>query len=334
METEYQNRKVDPNYGGPEYETIGTFGSYCGVDDLNAISMANQICNQYGLDTIGTGATIAFAIECYQNGLISSADTDGIELGFGRADAMITLLEKIAKNEGFGKILAQGSARAAQAIGGNAQDFLITVKGAEAPAHMPQSKKSLGVIYAVNPFGADHQSSEHDPMYEEGAADWYIRNLGVLGLTNIQEPFSFNEEKVRFAYLTQVFYSALDSYNLCQFVWGPSWQLFGPPEMAVMLQAATGWDITVEEIMTVGERRLNMMRTFNTREGFTRADDLLPKKFAKALIGTGPTSGVSVDFEYLEKMKDYYYSLAGWDPVSGNPGREKLAKLGLEWIEI
>ena len=161
--------KVAPKYGGPEYETIGTFGSYCGVNDLAAVARASQVCNEYAVDTIACGATIAFAIECYEKGIITKEQTGGLELKFGDAETMLKILDQIVKNEGpLGRVLSQGSERAAKTWGNGADECLITVKGAEAPAHMPQAKRSLGLIYAVNPFGADHQSSEHDPYYEEG----------------------------------------------------------------------------------------------------------------------------------------------------------------------
>src|SRR5215211_91696 len=282
---------ADPKYGGPEYETLGTFGSYCGVNDLAAIARANHLCNEYGVDTIAAGATIAFAMECFENGVITREQTGGLELRFGNADAMLTALEMMLNAEGeFGKALGQGSARAAKIWGKGADEFLITVKGAEAPAHMPQAKRSLGLIYAVNPFGADHQSSEHDPYYEEGVAELNLNRLKLIGLGEPQPGYSLTPEKIRFAYLTEVFYSMLDSVELCQFVFGPAWTLYGPAETVEMIRAVTGWDISVEELMAVGERRLNLFRTFNAREGLDRKDDKLPKKFFKQLQGSGPTA--------------------------------------------
>ncbi|MBA4380863.1 MAG: aldehyde:ferredoxin oxidoreductase, partial [Anaerolinea sp.] len=264
--------KVDPYYGGPEYETIGTFGSYCGIDDLAAVCKANEICNQHGVDTISCGATIAFAMECYEKGIITKKETGGIDLRFGDADAMLDVLMQIVTKSGaLGPVLAEGSALAAKAWGGGADECLITVKNHEAPAHMPQAKRSLALIYAVNPFGADHQSSEHDWMYEKGmATDLYLGRLALLGLKDPQEQMSLGAEKVRFAYLTEVFYSLMDTLELCQFVWGPAWTLYGPAETVALVRAVTGWDVTLEELMTVGARRLNLMRTFNAREGFTR----------------------------------------------------------------
>jgi aldehyde:ferredoxin oxidoreductase len=324
--------KVDPLYGGPEYETTGTFGSYCGINDLAAVAYANQVCNEHGVDTIACGATIAFAMECYDKGIITSADTGGLELRFGDAEVMITVLHQIVTNSGaLGPVLSQGSERAAKIWGRGADECLITVKGAEAPAHMPHAKRSLGLIYAVNPFGADHQSSEHDWMVEEGmASDLYMGRLALLGITEKLPSLSLGAEKVRFAYLTEVFYSMLDTLELCQFVWGPAWTLYGPKETAEFVSAVTGWDVTVEELMTVGMRRLNLMRAFNAREGFDRKQDKLPKKFFKALKGSGPTAGVALTHEEIDGAIDEYYRLAGWTP-EGIPTPQTLEKLGIGW---
>ena len=333
VETEYRQKKVDPAYGGPEYESISTLGTYCGITDLDAVALANQMCNQFGLDTISCGATIAFGMECFENGLISTEDTGGLDLGFGNTDAMLTMVEQIALREAFGEVLAEGSSRVARRIGNGAEDFLITVKGIEAPAHMPRVKKSIGLIYAANPFGADHQSSEHDPVYEGEGDPLSLDRLAVLDLTEPQPEGSLNDEKVRFAYITQLFMSAMDTYSLCQFVFGPAWQLYGPAEFVDILNAATGWDANVAEVQEVGERRLNMMRAFNAREGFNREDDRLPKKFFKPLQGSGPTAGTALSEGEMEHAKDVYYQLAGWDVKTGNPTAEKLAALGLDWFQ-
>jgi aldehyde:ferredoxin oxidoreductase len=323
--------QVNPKYGGPEYETLGTLGSYCGIDNLAAVSKANQICNEYGVDTIACGATIAFAMECYEKGIITKEQTGGIELKFGSAEAMLKTLDQIVKNDGpLGKVLSQGSERAAKTWGKGADECLITVKGAEAPAHMPQAKRSLGLIYAVNPFGADHQSSEHDPYYEEGIGDFNLNRLKEMGLGTPQPAYSLTEEKVRFAYETQLFYSMMDSAELCQFVYGPTWTLYGPSETVEMMKAVTGWDLTVEELLEVGRRRLNLFRTFNAREGFGRKDDQLPKKFFKQLAGTGPTAGFVLTRQEIDSALDHYYKIAGWTS-EGVPTRDTLKKHDLEW---
>jgi len=323
---------VDPYYGGPEYETLSTFGSYCGVKDLAAIAVANQLCNQYGMDTIACGATIAFAMECFEKGIITREQTGGLELRFGDAGAMLKALELIARAEGpLGKALAQGSEGAARMWGGEAQDCLITVKGAEAPAHMPQAKRSLGLIYAVNPFGADHQSSEHDPYYEGDVAEFNLNRLKQMGLGDPQPPGSLGPEKIRFAYLTELFYSMMDTVELCQFVWGPTWTLYGPDETAEMVRMVSGWDVSVDELIAVGARRLNLMRAFNAREGFGRKDDKLPKKFFKALQGDGPTAGSALDPEEMDQAIGQYYELAGWT-ADGVPTPATLENLDLAWV--
>jgi aldehyde:ferredoxin oxidoreductase len=331
VETEWNGRPVEPKHGGPEYETLSTFGSYTGVKDLNAIAYVSKLCNDYGLDTIGTGATVAWAMECYEQGLLSDAEV-GFPLKFGDAEAMVRLTEMIANREGLGNVLAEGSRRAADSLE-RGHDNLITVKGAEAPAHMPQAKRSLGLIYAVNPFGADHQSSEHDPMVEDGASDLYMGRLKDIGVPQTIKPFSLGDDKITFALQSQRFYSALDSADLCQFVWGPAWTLYGPAETVDMIKAVTGWsDFTLEEFMTVGERRLNMQRVFNAREGLSRADDKLPKKFFKALAGTGPTANVALTQDELSQAQDTYYQMSGWDNVTGNPTPETLKRLELDWV--
>jgi aldehyde:ferredoxin oxidoreductase len=178
-------------------------------------------------------------------------------------------------------------------------------------------------------------SLEHDPFYEKGNTDDMAQaRLAELGLTDLQEPGSVTSEKARMLYITQKFFSADESYNLCSFVWGVGWQLYGPGETVEMLRAATGWDITLDEFLEVGERRMNMMRAFNAREGFDRKNDVLAKKFFRPLQGTGPCAGVKFTREEFEKWKDDYYGWAGWDVASGNPTSEKLASLGLDWIKI
>lgn len=335
VEAEYKDTKILPFYGGAEYETIGTFGSYCGINDLNAISLAHQICSEWGVDTIACGATIAFAMEMFEAGVITPADTGGVELKFGNADAMLAMLNQIVRAEGLGAILAEGSEAAAKTIGRGADEFLVTVKGAELPAHMPQVKKSLALIYAVNPFGADHQSSEHDPMYapdpDNNNDNLYLRRLKLLGLTDPQRTRALNAEKAKFAYRTQLNYSFLDTAALCQFVWGPAWTLYGPEDEVEMMKAVTGWEVTIDEIQRIGERRLNMMRAFNAREGAGRDRDTLPKKVLHQPLKGGRSDGRKVEPEELASALDSYYDLAGWDKASGMPTKAKLEELGLGW---
>jgi aldehyde:ferredoxin oxidoreductase len=336
VESEWQGRAIDPKSGGPEYETSSVFGSYCDIDDIGATAYANQLCNQYGVDTIAAGATMAFAIDCFEQGIITAEDTGGIELGWGNAEAMIAMLEKTLKREGFGDVLAEGSALAAARIGNGAEDLVVATKGGEFPAHMPQVKPSLAVIYAVNPFGADHQSSEHDPGYtpEVAAAspDKYGKRMADIGLTDQQPEDILNEAKVEFALKTQYAYSALDTADACQFVFGPSWQLLGMEELAGVISAVHGEEFTVADLMTLGARRLNMLRAFNAREGITREQDTLPKKLFEPLEG-GPSDGKFIDRDEFERALATYYEMAGWDPETGNPTAETLDGLGLGWLK-
>jgi aldehyde:ferredoxin oxidoreductase len=322
---------IDPIYGGPEYETLSLLGSMCGVGDLKLVSKASADANMYGMDTISAGGTIAWAMEAKQKGLL---DDKGLGLEYGDGQSVLRAIEAIALRRGAGDLLAEGSLRAAKTLGQAAIDLTVTVKGQELPAHMPQVKRSLEVVYAVNPFGADHQSSEHDPMYNpapEGETNLYLTRLARLGLTRPQDNEVMNPEKVKYAFETQKKYSFLDTASLCQFVWGPAWTLYGPDEIVQMAKAVTGWDVTLEEVQQVGERRINMMRAFNAREGVGRDKDTLPKKLFKPLKG-GKSDGMFIPPEEIATALDTYYELAGWDKRTGNPTKEKLAELGLEWI--
>ena len=316
--------RVDPRYGGPEYETLSTMGSYCGVSDLAAISRANQLCNMYGMDTISCGATIAWAMDCFERGLLTLEDTDGVELRFGNADALVEMVERIGKREGLGRVLGEGSSRAAETLGVG-QELVVAVKNHELPAHMPQVKRSLALIYAVNPFGADHQSHEHDPSYKE-----YPDRMAELDLLDPQPSKVLNAAKVRYALYTQYMYSLLDSVSVCQFVWGPAWHLCGPSQLVEAVRAVTGWNVSLWELMKVGERRLNLLRAFNAREGGGAEADTVPAKLLIPLQG-GKSDGVAVTVEEVEEAKASYYRMAGWDE-NGCPTRGKLEELALGWV--
>ena len=259
-------------------------------------------------------------------------DDQGLGLAFGDGQSVVRAIEAIALRRGVGDLLAEGSLRAAQRLGPAAVDLTVTVKGQELPAHMPQHKRSLGLIYAVNAFGADHQSSEHDTALRSKPGTLHrtrLEKVGDYGDLGLQD---LSDTKVKFAYDTQCFYSALDTYGLCQFVWGTTWQLYGPAETVELVRYGTGWDATMDEVMKVGERRLHLLRAFNAREGLGKADDVLPKKLFQPLEGKGPTAGVALTPEDFERARAKYYELAGCDPATGHARKEKLADLGLEWV--
>jgi aldehyde:ferredoxin oxidoreductase len=313
--------RADPRYGGPEYESISALGSYCGVANLEAIAHANQLCNMYGMDTIACGGTIAWAMDCFEQGLLTLEDTGGIELRFGNVAALVQMVEAIGKREGFGKVLGEGSQRAAEALGVG-QDLVVATKGRELPAHMPQVKRTFALLYAVNPGGADHTICEHDTSYAR-----FPEGMAALGLMNPQPPRTLNPEMVRYALYSQRIISALDSVCGCKFVWGPAWQLFNIDQWLQALKAITGWSLSLWELMKVGERRINLLRTFNAREGATAAMDTLPKKMTVPLKG-GATDGVAVTEKEFAEAKALYYAMAGWDE-EGRPKQSKLDELGI-----
>ena len=330
VEIDDEAYKVDPLYGGPEYETIAGLGTYCRVGDLKAVSKANELCNMYGLDTISCGATIAWAMECFEAGSLTLEDTGGKQIRFGDAAAMLDLVELIGKREGFGDVLAEGSAAVSNKLG-IGSEFLITSKDQEAPAHMTQVKRGLALNYAVNAYGSDHMSCDHDFAYAKEAYDSFKPRYESIGLTSPTPARTLDANKVEFVRKTQHFHAMMDSACLCHFVWGPSWQLYDAEQMVKMMRAITGWDLTLEEIMAVGERRVNMMRVFNSREGIEAAGDTLPEKFFKPLRG-GVTDGVRVEREEFESAVKEYYTQCGWDTTTGVPTEETLRRLELEWL--
>ena len=325
--------KVDPKFGGPEYETCSVFGSYCGNANLEDICRANQLCNMYGIDTISCGATIAWAMDCYEKGIITSKDTDGIALNFGNGKAFESLIEKITyREEGIGALLAEGSVLAAKTLGEAAVDLVVATKGQEWPAHMVQFKPNLAVNYAVNNFGADHQSSEHDPalMAPEDDQNWIWPNL-LDKFEKVEGYGILDDNKAKFAFVTQKFYSMMDTLCLCQFVWGPAWQLYGPEDLVRICRYAVDWDTSIEELQEIGERRLVMMRMFNAKIGFDRKDDNLPKKaFLPVTDAAGDTHQLTE--AGFESALDSYYKYAGWDIRTGIPTEATLERLGILWI--
>jgi aldehyde:ferredoxin oxidoreductase len=190
---------------------------------------------------------------------------------------------------------------------------------------MPRVKRSLALIYAVNPYGADHQSHEHDPSYAD-----YADRMAEMGLMNPQPAQTLNAEMVRFSTYTQQLYSLLNTVGVCQFVWGPSWHLYGPSQLVDMVRAVTGWNVSLWELMKAGERALNMTRAFNAREGFTSAEDKLPPKLFQPLVG-GPSEGLAVTEQEMAAALSTYYAMCGWD-AEGRPTRAKLEELGIGWV--
>jgi len=319
--------EVDPAYGGPEYETLAALGSLCGIDDLYAVAKGAELCNAYSLDTISAGGSIAFAMECYERGLLTSEQTQGIRLEFGNAEAMLRMIEMIARREGIGNLLAEGAAMAAKQIGHGAEDFAMQVKGVEFPMHEPRLSKSLGLGFMVNPHGADHCASLIDILLSVFGEqpNVTIPEFASLGL----EPAPFHGIDSRKVALLKAFQAKRiisDSLVLCMFL------PYSFAQMAELTSAVTGYETSVAELIRVSERILTMFRVFNTREGFTAADDKLPARCFEPTLG-GPLFDKPLDPEEMEAAKRCYYHLMGWDE-RGVPTDEKLEELGIDYFAL
>jgi len=311
---------VDPEYGGPEYETLAAFGSNCGIYDLKAVCKASELCNKYSIDTISTGMSISFAMECFENNIINESDTGGIILKFGNSKAMIQMIEKIAKREGFGDILAGGVKRAAEKIQNGAQEFAIHVKGQEVPMHEPRLKQGLGLGYSISPTGAEHMHNLHDTAIANEASIANFKTFGILTPLQLDD---LSAKKVR-ALIYQMNWCALDNaLVMCYFVpWNPF-------ELTEVVRAVTGWNTSTFELMKVGERIMNMTRIFNLREGFTSDDDRLPDRFFQPHT-SGALAETSIDLEKFSEAKKIYYEMMGWD-INGVPSKIKLDELDISW---
>ena len=269
--------RVDPRYGGPEYESLASLGTNLGVDDIVAVCKSNEICNMIGMDTISAGSTIAWAMEAYEKGVLTPEDTDGVKLEFRDGDAVIQMLHKIAMREGIGDILAEGSQRAAARIGNGSEEYLTTVKGMEMAMHDPRHMPGMRASYLLAPTGGDHMRQTGDKN----------------GLRN--------------------------QVGMCHFL------AYDDEQTRQVLNAVTGWNVELSEMVAMAHRGLTLARLFNMREGMTRADDRLPKRFHEDL-----PKHKGLAEEELQKIVTDYYVEQGWDPETGRPTPETVRTLGLE----
>ncbi|MFH1639026.1 MAG: aldehyde ferredoxin oxidoreductase family protein [Chloroflexota bacterium] len=314
--------KIDPDYGGPEYEGLGALGSTCGVEDLKAICKANELCNAYSLDSISCGVAIAFAMECYERGILTNKDTGGVELKFGDTQALLKAVDLIAHREGIGDLIAEGTKRMAEKVGQGSSAYAMNAKGLEFPMHDPRAKYTLGLGYAVNPQGADHCMNMHDTgLAAPGPMLNGVHSLGFLDPVPADE-FTMSKTSV-FRHVQQQ-RMLVDCLVLCSFVpWGA--------ERSVQILAdVTGWDTGMVEMLRVAERTLTLARMFLIKEGITAADDTLPDRTFQLHIGGPAAEKKTYDKAGFEKAKQYYYSLMGWDS-KGVPTPERLADLGISW---
>lgn len=294
---------------GPEYEALAALGALCLVDDLEAVAHANELCNRYGMDVIAAGSAIAFALEAQERGLIE-APAD-LVLEWGNPETVIRLVEDMGERRGLGELLSLGVARMAEVLGGEAEEMAQHVKGQELPFHDPRALASLAVAYATHPRGACHRGNSH--LLERQAAP-------VLGYPEAFERFGATGKGAMTARLQD--YSGLyNSLKLCQFIM----LSVEPADVVDWLNAATGWELSIEEFMTAGERISNLKRMFNVRLGFSRKDDTLPSRILHMPLAEGSAKGALPD---LETMLDEYYEHREWDR-DGLPTPDKLRQLGL-----
>ncbi len=317
---------VTPKYGGPEYESLAATGSLCGVGDLERLALINQLLAQYVLDSISTGAAIAFAMECYEHGILTKADTGGVELVWGNAEAVEQMVHQIGRREGLGRLLGEGVKRAAATLGRGAERFALHVKGQELPMHDPRGKKGLSLAYAISPTGADHMEAPHDPLYEGFHPQGHP--MGPLGLIEPVKMLDLGPRKVRAFFLTQQVWSLYNSVGMCDFV-GTPLNALDLEKLVGYVNSVTGWNMSLYEMLKVGERANTLMRLFNCRGGCTPDDDTLPQRMHEG-IGNGVLKGERVDPAEFLTARRLYYQMAGWDPETGRPTPAKLAELAVD----
>jgi aldehyde:ferredoxin oxidoreductase len=286
----------------PEYQTLASLGGLLMNDNLEAVIKANDICNRYGIDTMGVGGTIAMAMECYENGLLSREDLDGVDLTWGNAEAIVAMVEKIAKREGFGAVLADGAEKAAGRIGKDAQKYAVAIRGKAVALHDPRLSPSLGTASIADANPGHHMDSQITGMISQGAS---IGSDPALQAAKTN-PFS--------AYVIgSGYHQLLNASGLCSLYTVAT----KPPPIAELIAGACGWDFGWEEALLAGRRILTLRQAFNAREGLTPDKFELPKRIA---------STAKVDFGVL---KDGYFSEMKWDVQTGKPSKEVLAELGL-----
>ncbi len=313
---------LDPRYGGPEFETIGSIGTCTGLYDIRAIAKANELCNKYGVDTINTGLSIAWAMECYERGILTRQDAGGVDLTWGNADAIFGLIEDISLRRGLGELLAEGLKTASDRIGRGSGDFAMQVKNQAFPVHMPRGKVGQGLSYATSNRGACHTQGMHDTSLEGGNI------MPEIGFTEKFRGLSRTTRKLKpeAQMLAQNYRAIQDSLIICRFTswdYGPT-----PPSMlAEAVKAATDLDLTPADFMLIGERVFNLCRLFNNREGLDRRADTLPRRLGESLP-RGATAGSTITEGDLSEMLDEYYDLRGWDR-KGIPTEETLQRLDL-----
>ncbi len=306
---------------GPEYETTNMFGACCGIADMNAVTMANYLCNEYGLDTISAGSCIAFAMECFQKGILTKEMTGGIDIKFGDVDIIVDLVEKIAKREGIGDLLAEGTKVMAEKLGGGSSAFAMNVKGLELPAYDPRAAKICGLGYVTANRGGDHITGFIE------APTFIDAPILIVEESSIEDPFNAKPQEAKILMDMEDALTSLDALGGCKFMGA----LLKAEDLVDLIRSGTGWtDFSVDDFRKCGERIYNLGRIYCNREGIRRKDDTLPDRLMKEPLPEGPAEGMVLDTETLEMLKDAYYNYRGWDLATGIPTLAKLKELGLD----
>jgi aldehyde:ferredoxin oxidoreductase len=311
-----------PKHDGAEYESLSAFTAFVCNENMDAAIHSSYLCDEYGIDTISTGGIIAFAMECYENGLISKEDTEGLNLCWGNAAILPVLVEKISKREGIGDILADGVFKAAKKIGKKAEKFAIHCKGLEGPAHDPRSGKALAVTYGTANRGMCHIHPLEGMAYDSGKFDFGMIPYGLPDPNKIDR---WDEKgKGRIVKILQDGLIMPDVLGVCKFFMYAGVTL---EQYAKLLSSFTGWNLKGKDLVRIGERTNNLQRLFNTREGFSKKDDSIPDRAKqRPLFGAYQDEDRCIIKDY-EGMLDEYYEARGWNTETGIPTKEKLLEL-------
>jgi aldehyde:ferredoxin oxidoreductase len=269
--------------------------------------------------------TIGFAMECYDNGILTKEELDGLDLTWGNGDAALEMITKIANREGIGDLLAEGSYRAAKKIGKDSDKYVMAVKKQSFAMHEPRGKNNIAFAFALSPTGADHIEAAHDMPFQEGG--WAAPDIFPVGVLKGVPAQDLSPRKVSWFVYNQHIYSFLNSLGMCFFTAGPA-RLFRLNHVVEMVRSATGWETSLFEIMLLGERTTTLARQVLTREGLDRKDDKLPDRLFDALE-TGRLKGVALDRKDFARSLDYYYEMMGWDVETGIPRDAKLHHLNI-----
>jgi aldehyde:ferredoxin oxidoreductase len=318
--------EVDRRYGGPEYESLSALGNNNGVDDLIKLAKANEMCAALGLDSISAGMAIGWALEANEKGLLTEAETGGLKLEWGNGDLVMELLDRIARRDGpLANLLAEGTARAARKVGRGTEEFTLVVKGQEFPMHEPRIKHALGVGYALSPTGADHMHNMHDSGFlKEGRGHKVLREAWGIEAAPV-DAHGLDDNKMEMWFHFTHWRHFLDAVGMCHFL------PYTPDHLVTLVNSATGWELSKQDLLDAGVRAATMARAVNLREGYAHDADSLPKRLYGGFRNDNSSTGKPLDPSEVEDAIGRVFKRMGWDD-QGVPTRESLDRLGVGWV--